>query len=349
MIKNIFILTYLLSTFLSAQTIHPGTLQVKTANPQATQKIPLGIYLGTYEYPLHNKYTISANVDGFITDINIKPYAKVTKGEKLFSLNSPILLDLQSKYINTILEKEYFDKEVTRLTPLVKKGAVANKQLIESLNKLQKLKASIAFQQDVLLAHGMSKKQLNYVNVKHRPDPILSIFAPATGSISSLNVTNGSFVTQGKVLATLLDTSECHFEININWREAESLKIGQKLFADGEEFEVFATSPTINTLSQTRGIDLHQEGNCNARGGVSRNIAFYRKHKAYIIPNSALVSFNKQYIVFKKIANGFEPVQVKLLGSSDKLSYIEAPISTNDSIAISSVLTLKTIAQEKDE
>ncbi|WP_297441294.1 efflux RND transporter periplasmic adaptor subunit [Sulfurimonas sp.] len=349
MIKNILTLSCLISTLLTAQIIDPGTLEVKTAKPQISQTIPLGVYLGTYEYPLHNKYTISANTDGFITSINIKPYATVTKGDKLFSLKSPKLLDLQSKYIATILEKEYYDKEVTRLIPLVKKGAVANKKLIESQNNLEKLTASVAFKEDVLLAYGMSKQQLKYINSKHKPDPTLNIYAPASGSIASLNVQSGSFVTQGAVLSLLVNTSECHFEISMNWKEADSLHISQKLFTDTEEFEVFAFAPNIDTLSQTRSIDLHQEGNCNARGGVSRNLAFYRKHQAYRVPDSALINYKGSYTVFVKRDNGFEPIPVKLLGSSEGFSYIDAPLNAVDVLAISSVLTLKTIAQEKDE
>ncbi|MDQ7068601.1 MAG: efflux RND transporter periplasmic adaptor subunit [Sulfurimonas sp.] len=349
MIKTIVSLTCILSTFLTAQTIQVGTLEVKTVHPKLIDKVPLGVYLGTYEYPLHNRYTISANVDGFITKINIKPFEKVVKGEKLFSLTSPKLLDLQAKYINNILEKEYLEKEVARLTPLVKKGAVANKKLIESLNKLQKFKSTISFEEDVLLAHGMSEKQIKYIKSKHKPDPTLSIFAPQTGSISSLNITSGSFVTQGSVLAKLLNTSECHFSINMNWKEADTLKVGEKVFSDSEEFAVFARSPQIDTISQTRSIDLHQEGNCDAKGGVSRNIAFYREHKAYVISDNALITLNDKYVLFKKTSDGFELVEVKLLGSSNGLSYIEAALSSDDFIAVSSVLTLKTIAQEKDE
>jgi len=349
MIKNILIHICLLSTLLDAEVVQPGTLYVKTAKPQLSQTIPLGVYLGTYEYPLHNRYTISANADGFVTRVSTKLYAKVSKGEMLFSLKSPKLLDLQSKYIATLLKKEYFDKEVTRLAPLVKKGAVANKKLIESQNSLEKLKASIAFEQDVLLAYGMSKQQLQYINSEHKPDPTLTIYAPASGSIASLHVQSGSFVTQGKVLATLVDTTECHLEISMNWREADSLRIGQKLFTQTEEFEVFATSPNIDRLSQTRTIDLHQEGNCNAKGGVSRNLAFYRKQKAYKVPDSALITFENYYVVFLKRVDGFEMKKVKLLASSEGFSYIEAQIKRSDEVAVSSVLTLKTIAQEKDE
>ena len=153
----------------AAELINPGTLQVALAAPQASKSVPVGSYLGTYTYPLGARHTVSANTDGFVTEIAVKPYMHVKKGQTLFALKSPKLLDLQSEYIATLLELEYYDKEVKRLEPLASKGVVASKQLTESQNRLQKLVASAAFQRDVLQAYGMQASRLERIAQQHKP------------------------------------------------------------------------------------------------------------------------------------------------------------------------------------
>jgi biotin carboxyl carrier protein len=349
MVKITISVFLILTQVFAIEIINPGTLQVKTTQPKKSSSIPMGKYLGTYSYPLTHRYTLSANVDGFITVINIKPYIHVKKGDVLFVIKSPKLLDLQSEYISTMLEEEYFLKEVTRLKPLAKKGVVATKRLIESQNKLEKIHASASFQQDVLLAYGMSDKQLKYIKSYHKPDPTIKIIAPVSGNIASMDVQKGTFVSQGKMLAILIDTSECHFKIEMPWRIADTLKLGEKIFAKDKVFTLFAASPLINAVSQTRDLDMHEQGECNQKGGASINIALSREHDAWKIPVSAVVGYEDSSIIFVKRSNGFEPLHVKVLSRYNANSYVEASLKESDEIAVSSVLTLKSIMESESE
>lgn len=338
------LLCLLLLPLAAADRIDPGTLQVALDNPQAQKSVPLGNYLGTYTYPPTSRFTVSANTNGFVTRIAVKPFAHVKKGQTLFTLKSPKLLDLQSEYIATLLELEYYDKEVKRLEPLAKKGVVASKQLTESRNRRQKLEASAAFQRDVLLAYGLQSKQLQRISALHKPDPVLTITAPASGSIASLETQRGSYVAEGAVLARLIDTGECHFEIDMPWQTADTLALGEELGAGARAFTVFAKAPQIDPVSQTRTIDLHEGGACGERGGASMNVALSRHSETWKLPASSVTKLEGHSVVFAKRSDGFEPMNVTVLARRDGFCFVTGTLKADDRIAVSSVLALRSAA-----
>ena len=342
-----YFMTLICAAFLplgAAELINPGTLQITLTAPQASRSIPVGNYLGTYVYPPSARYTVSANTDGFVTEIAVKPFAHVKKGQTLFTLKSPKLLDLQSGYIATLLELEYYDKEVKRLEPLASKGVVASKQLTESRNQLSKLVASAAFQRDVLLAYGLPSSRIERIAQLHKPDPVLYITAPASGSIASLDVQNGSYVAEGAVLAQLVDTTECHFEVDMPWQTTDTLNVGETLTAGNLAFTLFAKAPQIDPVSQTRTLDLHEDNACGEHGGASMNLTLSRRTDAWKIPAAAVAELKGRPSVFVKRDGGFEPVEVTVLSRQEGFCYVTGKLSADDRLAASSVLALRSAA-----
>jgi len=335
---------------LSAQeVIKTGSLKVALAAPKAVETIPMGNYLGSYNYPLAHRYTISAYVDGFITEVNTKPYATVKKGQKLFVIKSPKLLDLQSEYISTLLELEFYAKELKRLKPLSEKGVVASKRYIETKNRYDKFKAQASFQANLLKAYGLSSRQLNSIRQQHKANPTLVLMAPADATISELHLQVGSFIHQGDILAKLVDTSECHFEVDLPWSITASLHQGETLRSDDEVFTIFAISPEIDPVSQTRGVDLHSQKGCEARGGASMNITLYQHKKAWEVPASAVVGMDGRQVIFVAVSGGFKLLYVEVLAQLHGKNYIAAALSPGDKVAVSSVLALKSAAEGEEE
>ncbi len=332
-----------------ADLIKAGSLNVTLGTPVKVERVPLGSYLGTYTYPAAHRFTISAYVDGFISEIAVKPYANVKKGQKLFILQSPKLLDLQSDYIATLIELEFHEKEIARLKPLAEKGVVASKRYTEAKNMYDQLKASIVFKRSLLKSFGLTQAQIDKVTSQHKAYPSLVITAPENATVSTLDVQVGSFIHQGATLANLVDTSECHFEIDLPWQIAATLTADEKLYSQDGTFSIFAMSPEIDPVSQTRSIDLHEEKGCNAQGGASVNITFYRKKDAWMVPSTAVIGMNEGYAVFVAAQGGYRVLPVTVLAQLEGKYYIKASFAESDRIAVSSVLTLKSAAEGSPE
>ncbi|MDQ1245386.1 MAG: rane fusion protein heavy metal efflux system [Campylobacterota bacterium] len=323
--------------------VEGGSLNIKLDTPKRTTTVPMGSYLGTYTYPPTHRYTISANVDGFITEVSVKPYVSVKKGQKLFVLKSPKLLDLQSDYISTLLELQFYQKEMERLEPLAQKGVIASKRYLESKNQFEKLALSADFKRDVLSAYGLSEEQLIKISTQKKPYPTLTITSLADTTVSEISVQVGSFVSQGETMAKLVNTSECHFEVNMPWKLAETLKQGETIYSDASSFLVFAMAPQIDPISQTTGIDLHENKSCAGRAGASVNITFFKKQPAWKIPSSAVISFENSHAVFVALKSGYKVVPVQLLAQLEGFSYISAKFNGDEKVAISSVISLKSV------
>jgi cobalt-zinc-cadmium efflux system membrane fusion protein len=347
---KLFIVILILLRTLSGDTlVDAGSLNVKLATPQQTTTIPMGSYLGTYAYLPSHRYVISANVEGFITEVSVKPYASVKKGQKLFVINSPKLLDLESNYVDTLLELQFYQKEIQRLEPLAAKGVVASKRYLESKNQFDKLLLSANFKRDVLRAYGLSEIQLNKISAQHKPYPTLTITASADTAVSEISVEVGSFVKQGETMAKLVDTSECHFEVDMPWKLAETLKKGDNLYSDTSVFTIAAMAPQIDPVSQTRGLDLHENKGCDGRAGASINVSFYKKYGAWKIPSTAVVGFEEGYGVFVFSKEGYKFLKIELLAQLEGYSYVSAPLKGDEQIAISSVLALKSAMKGSSE
>ena len=331
------------------ELIQAGSLKVTLAAPQKVEKVPMGNYLGTYTYPSAHRFTISAYVDGFVSEINVKPYATVKKGQKLFVLKSPKLLDLQSDYLTTLLEFEFYQKELKRLKPLAEKGVVASKRYTEAKNRHDQIKTMTAFKKNLLKAYGLSTAQLNRITSQHKAYPSLTISAPAETTVSTLEVQVGSFVHQGDTLAKLVNTTECHFEVDIPWQLAASLKQGDKLYSKNNIFNIFAMSPDIDPISQTRGIDLHEKKGCNAQGGASMSVTLYKKQEAWSVPASAVVGMDNGQVIFIAEKEGYRVIPVTVLAQLEGKNFITAALSEDDRIAVSSVLALKSAAEGSEE
>ncbi len=344
------LLTFLISTHLSAQErIQAGALKVALTSLKAVTKVPMGNYLGSYSYPLAHRYTMSAYVDGFVKEVNTKPFSKVKKGQNLFVIQSPKLLDLQSEYINTLLELEFYTKELKRLKPLSEQGVIASKRYIETKNKYDKFKAVASFQESLLKAYGLSGIQLNKVRTQHMALSSLLIKAPANATVSELNLQVGSFISQGDILAKLVDTSECHFEIDLPWKLTRYLKKGDTLYTNNEIFTLIAISPDIDPISQTRGVDLHGKEGCHSRGGASMNVTLFQDTNAFEVPASAIVNVEGVAVVFVKHTDGYEMIKVKVLAQYEGHNFIQGKLSKGDKIASSSVLALKSAYERSQE
>ena len=342
------VLTLILLSFqiLNAETIvDSGSLKVKLAAPQKVDTVPMGSYLGIYTYPPTHRFTVSANVEGLITEVAVKPYISVKKGQKLFVIQSPKLLDLQSNYIATQLEMEFYQKEMQRLAPLAAKGVVASKRYLESKNRFGMLKASADFKRGVLQVYGLSSIQLDKIAAEHKPYPTLTILSPKNATVADLPVQTGDFVNQGETLAKLVDTSECHFEVKMPWQIAATLKQEETLYANNSAYHIFAMAPQIDPISQTRSLDLHEDRACDGRGGASVNVTFYRKHAAWKIPSSSVIGMDGGYVIFVAVKNGYKVIPVTILAQLEGSSFIDASLSDNDRIAVSSVLALKSAAE----
>lgn len=342
----------LLSTTLLLQAgeiISAGDLQVRQVKPEAVTQVPLGSYLVGYMNPPASRYTVSSNTDGFVTTIHIEKYASVQKGDPLFTLKSPSLLELQSRYISLLIDMDFYQKEQKRLKPLTETGVVAAKRYLEVSNKMMQINASARSIQDVMLSYGMEPKRVDQVTKSRKAYPYITLYAPAAMQVQDIDVVNGDFLPQGKQLATLVDPSRCHIEVDLPWQTVTTISPGDLLYADTTRLTVDAIAPTIDSRSQTKSLHLDMKEDCEGRGGASVNAMLYRQKNAWKVPGDAVITFKGKPVVFRAEGSGYQPIDVILLARDADAVYVDGALDKAQPIAASSLIALKSAAEAQQE
>lgn len=349
--RPIFIALYLslISLLQAGPIISTGNLQVKQISPEAVTQVPLGHYLVGYMNPPAAHYTVSANTDSFVTAIHIEKYTSVRKGDRLFTLKSPRLLELQAQFIGTLIDMDYYQKEKNRLRPLAEKGVVASKRYLETKNKILRLTASAESTKDIMRTYGMDEKTITKITKQRKAHPYITLSAPAKMQIENMTVNSGDFLPQGESLATLVDPALCHLEVELPWQTASTIKTGERLNAQEMRLTVISIAPTIDPRSQTKAIHLKMQESCDGRGGASINTMLFRQKEAWRLPGNAVISLDGKSVIFKREDSGYQIVEVTLLSRESDLVYVTGKLDEAMSIAASSLIALKSAAQAQQE
>ncbi len=346
MIKKIATLAILVAMPIMAKElpiIKGNTSMVKTENVTPTKKVYMGSYLAIGHLPNDSIYRIDAPIEGVVEKVDVRIYEHVKKGQELFVIKGPKLLELESEFINTLIEKEYYENEVKRLEPLYKAAVVAKKRFLEAQNMLAKFKTKSTFYYHLLLEWGLGKREVETIVATKKPLPKIKITSPITGVVSDMNIYPKMYAERGTHLMTVLNPQKSHFEVALGLKTAKNLKLGMNLFVDGKRTVVESISATVDPRTQTVAVHLKPtEGTSRILPGEKRNVKLYWPKTAYSLPSNAVIEYGGKEIVFVKSEKGFRPVYVTVLArSSDRVYVVSADLSAESKIAVSGVISLK--------
>ncbi|WOE69169.1 efflux RND transporter periplasmic adaptor subunit [Hydrogenimonas thermophila] len=344
MIKKLLLVTFILTAPIISKEIiiNSQNKMVKTAHPKSTKRVYLGSFLAKGHLSANEIYRIDAPVEGVIEYLNVHIYEPVEKGRKLVIIKSPKLLELESKYIDTLIEKEYCANEVNRLKPLYEAAVVAKKRFLEAKNRLAKYTTQSFFYYHLLIEWGLSKEQVEKIKESKKPIPEISIYAPISGKVSDMNVYPKMYVERGEHLMTILNPKGAHFEVALPLKIAKRLKPGFELYIGDKPVKIESISGAVDSRTQTVAIHLLPETDMGIMPDEKRNIKLYWPQNAFALPSSAVIDYDDSEAVFVKTQKGFKLVPVTVLGrSSDTVYVVSQDLKTNLQVAVSGVIALK--------
>jgi len=353
MIKYIFIVFLVLIAQLDAKEliVSGHNMMVKTAKPLQTKQIYLGSFLAQGHLPANDIYRIDAPLGGVIKQLNVHIFEPVKKGDQLLIIKSPKMLELESKYIDMLIEKEYCANEVARLKPLYEAAVVAKKVYLKAENTLSKFTTQSAFYYYLLIEWGLSKEQVETISKTKKPIPEIRIDSPIDGKVADLNVFPKMYVQRGEHMMTILNTKGAHLEVALPINIAKRLDVGFKLFIGDKPVHVESIAATIDSRTQTVAIHLLPETPMKIMPGEKRNIKLYWPQDAFSLASSAVIDYDDQEAVFVKSSNGFRLVYITVLGrSSDTVYVVSNDLKLDSKVAISGVIALKgALEGQKDD
>ncbi len=304
--------------------------QIKSAAIQegfaTRQMIGLTIYAnGTIEVPPQNKTIIAAQFGGFIKSLSVLDGMVVKRGQTLFTIEDPEIIQLQQDYLEVIGNIEYLDAELERQKILVNQDAGSLKSMQMAKAQYSAAVAKRSGLSAKLDMAGVNRKQLNSGNLQRT----ISVSSPFDGVVTKVNVNVGSYALPTDHLLEIIDLKHAHAEVIVFEKDLKRLKIGQKVklnFTDGNEEATASVFLIGREIGANRTVKVHchldKENSKIPPGSYFKASIFTNPNELFCVPSEAIVEMNGKNVVFysKDVAKDkkiFYPAAVTILANEN--------------------------------
>lgn len=144
---------------------------------------------GKIEVPPQNKTIIAAQFGGFIKSVKVLDGMLVQKGQTLFTIEDPLLIELQQDFIEASGNLEFLSAELERQTSLVKQEAGSLKTYQQAKSNFIAAQARKNGLKAKLTMAGLSLNSLNKGIIQSE----IPIVAPFSGVVTKLTLSVGSY------------------------------------------------------------------------------------------------------------------------------------------------------------
>jgi RND family efflux transporter MFP subunit len=181
---------------------------------------------GTIEPNAYKVVPVLPIAGGIVRQVNIELGDKVERGQKLATIFSTELADAQTAYLSMQAEIERHHHRYKRAEQLVEIGAASREEFeqVTAEYKIEQAKLNAARQKLLLL--GMNAKQVDELRDSNQMSALISVEAPASGTILSRAVNAGEVVTMGKELFRVADLSSVWVIGQIYEKDFAGVRVG---------------------------------------------------------------------------------------------------------------------------
>ena len=157
----------------------------------------------------------------------------VTKGQTLFTIDSPDLLQAESTLIAAAGVLELTTRNLVRLRELYKTLAVSQRDLDQGTSDQQTAEGNLRAARDAVRIFGKTDAEIDRIVANRSADPTLVVPSPITGRITARNAAPGLFVQPGSPPPPFVVA-----DINTMWMLANVAENDSPAFRVGQEVKV---------------------------------------------------------------------------------------------------------------
>ena len=325
-------------------------LGVKLQEVSSVNSITVGPYNGIVTLDKKDIISVGSTVDAVVENIYVRKLDHVKKGEKLLSLKSNVLLNLQEKYIKALIESKTIDKNYERNKKLQSDGIISQKKFLASLQEKQSSDLRVKLGANELLASGFSNDMLMRVQKNHQPIMKINILAPRDGIINKIDVNIGEKVESNRSMMSVYADGKRFIEISVPIKAVENIYIGETGTFENYSANISAIGNIVNSESQSVQVRaVIQESKDIMINRIYSVLITQKISGAVKIKKSALVFDGNNSYVFKKVDKGFEVISVVIIKEGPMCYIVNADLKAGDALAVSSTSALLGAMDSIDE
>ena len=177
----------------------------------------------------------------------------VRKGQTLFTVDSPDLLQAESTLIAAAGVLELTTRNLARLKELYATRAISQKDLEQAASDQQTAEGALRAARDAVRLFGKTETEIDQIIAQRRADPTLVVPSPITGRITDRNAAPGLLVQPGNSPApySVADIETMWMLANVAETDSPAFHVGQEVKVEVNAFPDREFSGTITTVGAT--------------------------------------------------------------------------------------------------
>ena len=271
---------------------------------------------------------VSSRVAGRIEQLFVRePGVKVAKGQPLYKVYSEELATLQKEYLLAVAQVKAFPSD-----------AIFMRVLTGARQKLE--------------LYGLQPAQIAAFEKRATPDPFITYYAPQSGTVAEVSVTQGQYVSEGSAILRMESYGNLWVEADVYPSEASLVKSGMQVKVIVAGWEDQPQMVTINFIApafQANGQLLQLRGeisnpNNQWQPGLQASVFLptsAQTAKTLSLPVDAVLRTGDMPHVWIKTGEGiFEPRMVTLGKEGLDLVEIKSGLAKGDEVVITGAYLL---------
>lgn len=174
----------------------------------------------------------------------------VQKGQTLFTIDSPDLLQAESTLISAAGVLEFTTRNLTRLRELYSTRAVSQRDLEQAVSDQQAAEGSLRAARDSVRLFGKTDAEVDRIISQRMADPTLVVPSPISGRITDRNAAPGLYVQPGNAPGpySVADLDTMWMLANVVEADSAALRVGQEVTVRVNALPGRVFSGTVTTV-----------------------------------------------------------------------------------------------------
>lgn len=170
---------------------------------------------------------------GRVIAANVNVGDRVERGQILFTVDSPDLLQASSALIAAAGVLNLQNRTLKRVTDNLKGGGGAQKDVDQAISDQQTAEGALRAARDVMRIYGKTDEEVERIVTDRRADSTLMVRSPLAGYVTARNAAPGLLLQPGNAPApiTLADAKSMWMIANVPEADSALLQVGQQVQA----------------------------------------------------------------------------------------------------------------------
>lgn len=161
----------------------------------------------------------------------------VEKGQPLYTIDSPDLIQAESTLIGAAAQLDLTTKELERAKALNGSNGVSEREVEQAVSDEQTAEGALKAARDAVRVFGKSEAEIDRIIASRKVDPVLVVLSPITGEVTAFNAPSGLFVQPGNAPAPYTVAN-----VTVKWLLADVSESDIPAFRPGQPLEVHLTA-----------------------------------------------------------------------------------------------------------